>query len=191
MTRTEFMQRLRRGLAGLPQPAIEEALADCGAHFDEGRAAERSEEEVARALGDPARLARELRAEAGLKHWETQGTPASLVGALASLGALVALDVLLLLPLLSIFGVVVVIAAIVLIALGIAGIGLLVSGLWHWIAFTGFGDALSRTLAGIGLLGATVGFAALGWLVLETSARLLGQYARLHYRALKPANLPA
>jgi uncharacterized membrane protein len=191
MTRSEFLEQLRRGLAGLPPPAIEEALADYDAHFDEGRAAGRSEEEVGRALGDPARLAREMRAEAGLRHWETHRTPAALLAALAGLGAMVALDVLILLPLLSIFGVVLLVGGVVLIAMGIAGLGLLLSGLLHWMMFTGVAHALSRTLAGIGLLGASAGFAALGWIVLEASARLLGHYARLHYRVLKPAELTA
>jgi uncharacterized membrane protein len=191
MTRAEFLEQLRRGLSGLSAAAIEEALADYGAHFDEGVAAGRSEEEVARALGDPARLAREMRAEAGLRHWETHRTPASLMAAIAGLGALLALDVLILLPLLCVFGIVGLICGIVLIAIGIAGLGLLLSGLMHWIMLTGVADALSRTLAGIGLLGASVGFAALGWLVLEASARVLGHYARLHYRVLKPADLPA
>jgi uncharacterized membrane protein len=191
MTRGEFLDQLRRGLAGLPSQTVEEALADYRAHFDEGRAAGRSEEEVARALGDPARLARELRAEVGLRYWEAHRTPAALIAAIAGLGALMALDVLILLPLLFIFGVVVLVCGIALFAIGVAGFGLLLSGLLHWISLSGVAVALSRTLAGIGLLGGSIGFAALGWLVLELIARLLGNYARLHYRVLKPTDLAA
>ena len=67
MNRQAFIDRLRLGLSGLPAAAINEAVADYEAHFAEGAAAGRTEEEVAAALGDPARLARELRAEIGLK----------------------------------------------------------------------------------------------------------------------------
>ena len=49
-------------------------------HFSEGRVAGRSEDEIAAALGDPVRLARELRAEAGFKRWESERTPGSLAG---------------------------------------------------------------------------------------------------------------
>jgi uncharacterized membrane protein len=191
VTRGEFLERLRRGLAGLPPQTIAEALADYAAHFDEGQAAGRPQEEVAGALGDPARLARELRAEVGLRYWETHRTPAALIAAIAGLGALVALDVLILLPLVFIFGVVVLVCGITLFAIGVAGLGLLLSGLLHWISLSGAAAALSRTLAGIGLLGGSIGFTALGWLVLELIARLLGNYARLHYRVLKPMDLPA
>ena len=71
MNRAEFLSRLRNGLAGLPGAQADEIIADYGGHFDEALAAGRSEEEVSAALGDPARLARELRAESGLRHWET------------------------------------------------------------------------------------------------------------------------
>ncbi len=51
---------------GLAREDINELIADYEAHFTEGSAAGRSEEDVSRALGEPGRLARELRAEAGL-----------------------------------------------------------------------------------------------------------------------------
>lgn len=67
MTRAEFITRLRRGLSGLPATTIADIVADHEAHFADALAAGRTEAEVAAALGDPGRLARELRAEAGLK----------------------------------------------------------------------------------------------------------------------------
>ncbi|MDP2764001.1 MAG: DUF1700 domain-containing protein, partial [Brevundimonas sp.] len=65
MTRAEFMGRLRRGLVGMPAAAADDITADYEIHFEDGAAAGRSEAAVAEALGDPDRLARELRAEAG------------------------------------------------------------------------------------------------------------------------------
>ena len=91
MTRDAFMARLREGLRGLPQQTASEILADYETHFADGEAAGRSEAEVAEALGDPARLARELRAEIGLQRWETQRSPSaisarSLPGAASGVG---------------------------------------------------------------------------------------------------------
>src|SRR5471032_2549411 len=77
MSRQLFLDRLRAGLRGLPAGAIDEIAADYEAHFAEGRAAGREEIEVAAALGDPDRLARELRAEAGLKRWEAERNPSA------------------------------------------------------------------------------------------------------------------
>ena len=70
MTRAEFIAQLRRALSGMAPKELDDIVADYNAHFDEGLAAGRSEAEIARALGDPLRLGRELRAEAGLRRWE-------------------------------------------------------------------------------------------------------------------------
>ena len=59
MTRTDFIKRLKSGLRGMPADDIADILSDYDAHFDAGIAEGRSEAEIAVALGDPARLARE------------------------------------------------------------------------------------------------------------------------------------
>ena len=88
-----------RRLAGVPE--IDEIIADYARHFDDGIAAGRSEEEIARALGDPMRLARELRAEAGFRRWEQSRTPANFAAAVFGFVALVAVDFVFLLPFLA------------------------------------------------------------------------------------------
>ncbi|MGT2438108.1 DUF1700 domain-containing protein [Bradyrhizobium betae] len=70
MSRDDFLHILADGLAGLPAAEIDDILTDYAAHFEEARASGRTEQEVAAALGDPKRLARELRAETGLRRWE-------------------------------------------------------------------------------------------------------------------------
>src|SRR5258707_5610665 len=99
MNRMAFLHILGDGLAGLPDREIDDILADYAAHFDEARASGRSEEEVASALGDPRRLARELRAESGLRRWENDRSLGNSASALLALGGLAAGDILLLLPL--------------------------------------------------------------------------------------------
>lgn len=73
--RDEFLARLRSGMRGLPQTLIDETIADYAGHFDEGRAAGRDEEQVARALGDPSMLSRQFRLEIDISAWETSNTP--------------------------------------------------------------------------------------------------------------------
>jgi uncharacterized membrane protein len=63
MNRAHFMAQLRDGLAGLHHTDISDIVSDYERHFADGAADGRTEEEVAAALGDPVRLARELRAE--------------------------------------------------------------------------------------------------------------------------------
>ena len=67
MNRDTFLLRLRQGLRGLPPATVDEMVADYAAHFAEAQSANRSDEQVSQALGDPDRLAREMRAEAGLR----------------------------------------------------------------------------------------------------------------------------
>jgi len=81
MTRAEFMGRLRRGLVGMPTAAAAEIASDYEMHFEDGGAAGRTEAEVAAALGDPDRLARELRAEAGARRWDQEKNPSAAPGA--------------------------------------------------------------------------------------------------------------
>jgi uncharacterized membrane protein len=187
MSKSEFLDRLRRALSGMAPHEIDDIVADYGTHFDEGVAAGRSEQDIAQALGDPERLARELRIEAGLRRWETQRTPGALAAAIAALGGMVALDLFILLPVLCVLAACGFVLGVVLFALALAGSGLLLSGLVHSFTFSGVIASVSRMLAGIGLLGASIGVTALLWLLLEGLTKLFARYARLHYRVLKPA----
>jgi uncharacterized membrane protein len=127
MNEAAFLRILRDGLAGLPAPDIDEILADYRAWFDEGLASGRSEEDIAAALGDPRRLARELRAETGLRHWENHRTLRNSATVLMALGGLAAVDILLLLPLLFAAVLTVLVLSLAIFVLGIIGVGLLLS----------------------------------------------------------------
>jgi uncharacterized membrane protein len=187
MNRAQFLSALRQRLSGLPANEIEEILSDYDAHFVEGMAAGRSEEAVAAALGDPGRLARELRAEAGLRRWEEKRSPGTLIGALIALVALVAVDLIFLLPILFVVGVVLCALGVAVLAVMAAGIAL-VASLLDFGDFTTITNALARGLAGTGLVAGGIGVGALLLLVLDVLVRLLGRYARLHYQILSPSN---
>src|SRR5438270_13132999 len=123
MNRIAFLRILRAGLAGLPAQEIEDIAADYAAYFDEAHASGRSEDEVATALGDPRRLARELRAESGLRHWENHRSLGNSAAALLALGGLAAVDILFLLPVLFAVMLTMLVIGLAILVLGIVGVG--------------------------------------------------------------------
>ena len=184
MTRQEFLTRLRAGLAGMPALAITDIVADYETHFADGQAAGRSEQEVAAALGDPTRLARELRAEQGLKAWQETRSPSTAVTAVFAVLGLGALDFLFLFPLL--IGV-----ASTLLAFYIVDIvGILVGGamLVGGPFYDGGGNGIAALmLAGLGVIAVSVSLSAITLLATIWLVNGLVWYGRLHFRLLKPA----
>lgn len=183
MTRDQFIERLKQGLSGMNAAAIADIVADYEAHFADAAAAGRSEAEVAAALGDPSRLARELKAEAGMKSWESAKTPSSAAGAVLGILGLGALDVFVLLPILG--GVVGTLIGVFTAAIGVFIAGGVVFAISPFnIIDIGVAAGL---LAGVGLM---AGGAALAAFVAALTIWLVNGvvwYARLHYRVLKPA----
>jgi len=188
MTRQEFMRRLREGLRGLAPQAIEDVAADYEAHFTEGEAAGRSETEVAAALGDPARLARELRAEAGLKRWEAERNPSAAANAVFAVLGLGAIDVLILLPiLLSIAGT---LLAFYMAALACFGVGAVAFVAGPFITHVGV-EIAAVMLAGLGLMAGGSSLGAVTTLVTIGFVNAMVWYGRLHMQLLRPALNPA
>ncbi|MBS0523789.1 MAG: DUF1700 domain-containing protein [Proteobacteria bacterium] len=183
MTQDEFLSILHDRLRGLPPAEIEELMDDYASHFAEGMAEGRSEAEIAAALGDPVRLARELRAEAGLRRWESARTPANFYAAMLGFLALIAVDFMFLLPLLGAL-------ALVTLGLGLAMLGLCIAGIvltarmFHLDHGLSLGY-LAHILSGVGLLGLGVGGGALLLMAVDYVVRLLGRFARLHYTLLE------
>jgi uncharacterized membrane protein len=188
MTRQAFMARLLEGLRGMPPLAQADIVADYNNHFAEGAAAGRSEADVAASLGDPGRLARELRAEAGLRRWEETRSPSSGASAVFAVLGLGAIDILILLPILmgvasAIFGL-----GVAVLAVFFAGGVLFAAGPFAVDHVPG--GAAAAVLGGIGLMtGAASGGAVLS-LVTIGLVNALVWYGRLHYRLLKPALEP-
>lgn len=183
MTRQAFLSRLRDGLRGLPPRAIADIMSDYETHFAEGQAHGRSEAEVAAALGDPSRLARELRAEVGLRRWEEERNPSGAAAAIFAVLGLGALDILVLLPFL--IGVVSVIFAFAIVAIVgfFAGAVMFAAGPFA----SPPGGPIAALLAGLGLMAGSVSGGAVLTLVTIGLINLLVWYGRLHFRLLKPA----
>ena len=186
MKRADFMAQLRAGLSGLHANDVDEILADYETHFTDGAAHGRSEDEVAAALGDPARLAREMRAEVGFRRWESDRSAGNLIGVLLALLGLATLDLIFLVPaLIAMVGLFIALSVCCL-AFTVAGTFLLVNllpGGWHHP----LGNVPMQLFAGIGLLAGGVGGGALVMLVTDWVARALIRYARLHFRLFDTA----
>ena len=73
MKRQEFLRRLARGVRSLPGAERGAILADYERYFADGVAAGRQESEVAASLGNPARLAAELRLANDVNTWRVTG----------------------------------------------------------------------------------------------------------------------
>lgn len=185
MTRDDFLNALQCGLRGLPEDEIEDILAEYSAHFAESALEGRSEAEVALALGDPARTARELRADADLGRLEKERSLGNLAAAVTALAGLALVDLVVLLPLLLLIFLVCAGLLAALLALGAAGLKVLVT-----TAFLTSGaaplDLLARLCIGAGLVSGVIGGAASALIGLGTGIRLLGRYARLHFRLIRP-----
>jgi uncharacterized membrane protein len=187
MNRNEFLTRLRQGLVGLDPDYIRDVMSDYEAHFEDGLQSGRSEQEIAAALGDPGRLARELRAEAGFKRWEEAKTPGNMAGAVLALLGLATIDVMLLLPFLgAVFGIFIGCSVAVLVMV-VVGFALMVAALFPglaWFSLTGGPELLAAGLVGLGLVSLGVGLGALFSMIVNWIVKLAVQYARLHFRLI-------
>lgn len=183
MNRAEFLTRLRRGLKGLPAETIDEIVADHEAHFVEAAAKGRADPEIAAALGNPERLAREVKAEAGMARWESEKTPSSALAAVIALLGLGAIDILILLPILMglISALVAVFGAAV--AVFFAGGVVFVTGPFMEPP----GGPAAALLAGLGVMALGVVMGAITTVLSIWLVNGLVWFGRLHYRLLKPA----
>ena len=183
MTREEFLKTLRRSLSGLPQAQIDDIISDYEAHFDAGRDAGRSEESVAAALGDPKRLARELRLEAGIRRWQEERNPSSAVAAIVAFLSLGAIDIIFILPILALI-------LLLLFTFYIASFAVLIAGAVVFLVgpFVGLlSGGFAVMLAGLGMTAGALAALTLLTIISIGLVNALTRFARLHYRILQPA----
>ena len=182
MNRETFVEKLRTGLRGLPQTTVDEVMADYKAHFSEGLQAGRTEDEIASALGDPARLARELRTEAGIRRWELERNPSAAAGAIFAILGLGVIDIVILLPILLP-------VAATLLGFMVASVGIFTGGAIIFVAgpFAGIGHYIAAVMfGGLSLMAGGVSLGALTGLVSIGFVNGLVWFGRLHMRLLKP-----
>lgn len=98
MKQDAFIQKLRDELGSLPKSTIDDIIADYREYIGDALAAGRDEQEVIAALGDPVKLARELKAQASYREWESHRSFRNLARVVASIAGLGLLNMLLLIP---------------------------------------------------------------------------------------------
>lgn len=87
MKRKEFMKILKSQLSGIPKKDANELLEDYEDHFEMGLKKKRKEEEIAKSLGDPKVIAKQIRAEYHIKSAENKKNLKNILRAVyASLG---------------------------------------------------------------------------------------------------------
>lgn len=154
VTENQFFSELAAALRGLPAEERDDILQDFREHFEVGRAEGRSDEEIARSLGAPRQIARELLAAHHLERAETRITAGNILRAVWAVIGLSFFNLVVVLgPFLGLVG--------FLLGLWVTGVSLVVSPLLV-VANAALGRLpaaellldlfISLTLSGIGIL---------------------------------------
>lgn len=130
MKQEHFMQILRNELRNLPKHEVDEIVADYREYISDAIAAGRREEEVIAALGDPLKLARELKAQANYRLWENDRTLSNLLRVVISVAGLGVMNFLLFFPFLF-YMLMLSVGYIVSTAFVIAGVALVIGAAGH------------------------------------------------------------
>ena len=98
MNKQDYLDALRRALAGLPPDLVAKTLDYYEQTFIEGAAAGRSEHEIAEDLGDPKKIALTLRGSTHRQAFEQKKTPVNLLRLLVSLVGLAIFNLFMVVP---------------------------------------------------------------------------------------------
>ncbi|WP_230538145.1 DUF1700 domain-containing protein [Janthinobacterium sp. FW305-129] len=98
MNKQDYLEALRRALAGLPPDLVAKTLDYYEQTFIEGAAAGRSEHEIAEDLGDPKKIALTLRSSTHRQAFEQKKTPVNLLRLLVSLVGLAIFNLFMVVP---------------------------------------------------------------------------------------------
>jgi uncharacterized membrane protein len=176
-----FLAELRAGLRGVPAACIQDVLSDYEAHFTEAAREGRSDEEVARALGDPLLLADEWRAEAQVASWERRATASAgwrVLSAAVARGVLHASLATLVMPM----------SCLLVLLLALASVSALVGGAWFAVAGHSFelpGGTVAVLLAGAGLIAGGVALAAVNLLGIRLAINALARLTRDSFQYIR------
>ena len=98
MHQQDYLDALRRALAGLPPDLVAKTMSYYEQRFNEGLAAGRSAQEIAHDLGDPKKIALTLRASTQRRAFEQKKTPVNLLRLLVSLAGLAIFNLFMVIP---------------------------------------------------------------------------------------------
>lgn len=181
MNRKDYLEELRKGLKALPKEEREDILHDYEEHFRMGKKKKRTEAEIAKSLGKPKDIVKQVKAEQAINKAEKGKKPEDILRAvLASLG-------LGFLNLIFILGPFIVLVAII-ISFYAVGISIIASGiavafsslLLPIFSITGLGF-----VSGLGLVFIGIGLIALGVLFIIGTGYLTKGFAWLTTKYLR------
>ncbi len=184
MKKQIYLKTLRKELAGLPKEEIDDIIEDYKEHFETGLKKRRKEESIAKGLGKPKQVAKQLKAEYHVKiAQETKKIKhvGKAIFATVSLGLFNLIIVLG--PLIGLFAVIISLYAVVL-SLGVSGVASFVAGVLLIIAGSAtFG--LGVFFAGIALIAFTILFVEVVNLVTKYFFKGVIAYLKLNVRIIK------
>jgi uncharacterized membrane protein len=128
MGKMEYLDALKRAMAGLPPETQAKTLAYYEQRFVDGHAAGRSAEDIYRELDDPKKVAMTLRTSAHLETFKETKSPASLLRLFFSAVGLAIFNLFMVVPA-AVFGALLMVLYICSLTFYVAGIGITASGL--------------------------------------------------------------
>ncbi|MFA4995580.1 MAG: DUF1700 domain-containing protein [Patescibacteria group bacterium] len=84
----QFIKKLRGSLKSLPESEVEDIISDYEEHFRAGKESGRSENEIAKSLGEPSSIARQLRADHHIRKADDKISASSIVRAVLATAGL-------------------------------------------------------------------------------------------------------
>ncbi|MES2261618.1 MAG: DUF1700 domain-containing protein [Pseudomonadota bacterium] len=128
MNKQEYLDTLRKALAGLPPETVARTLADYEQRFVDGMAAGRSETDIAAGLDEPRKIAVTLRANVHMSAFEQKKTPVNLMRMVISFIGLAIFNLFMVVPALVFTALLVTVYACAL-SFYVSGIAITASGL--------------------------------------------------------------
>lgn len=140
MTKEKWLEKLKKGLTGLTKEEIEDIMADYKEYFYDALEKGRTEEEVTNSLGEPLKLAKQLKADSRIKTAQANMNPKNVLKAIFAIVTLSLFNLIIMLgPITAIIG--------LIFGGAVAGLGILGGGIISFFGILLFG---SSALTGIG-----------------------------------------
>lgn len=126
MNKETFIKKLKAGLVGLSKEEVDDVLSDYEEYFSSGLEEKRTEEDIAKSLGDPKAIAKQIKVTAKIKKAETNWSAGNITRAVLATAGLGLLNVIFILgPFMGLVG--------TLFGLFAAGIGMFAGGVVSFI----------------------------------------------------------
>lgn len=140
MTKDKWLERLKKGLSGLTKDEIEEIMADYNEYFYDAMEKGRTEDEITNSLGDPIKLAKQLKADSRIKTAQANMNVKNMAKAVFAIVTLSIFNIIVMVgPIMAIIG--------IIFGFAVAGVGILGGGIISFFGILLFG---SSALAGLG-----------------------------------------